>query len=176
MTSLRRHRQVANWRECAILPRRHHAVCVHSQPQATPSVSIPSRRLRWAAGQSIRRSGASSRLPIGSGAGRGLESASIEQLKRVPCHIFGDRGLTNVDADFEEFAMDSGSAPVGQAHCADQLADFERHFRSAAAMSRLPSELPLPELLPLGRRVWPILLASIAGQSLRTQTSLLFLA
>ena len=38
------------------------------------SVSIPSRRLRWAAGQSIRRSGVPSRLPIGSDAGRGLIS------------------------------------------------------------------------------------------------------
>lgn len=37
--------------------------------------------------------------------------------------------------------MDPGSAPqrVGEAHGADQLADFERHLRSAAAMSRLPS-------------------------------------
>ena len=35
--------------------------------------------------------------------------------------------------------MDPGSAPVGQAHGADQLANFERHLRSTTAMSRLPS-------------------------------------
>jgi hypothetical protein len=37
--------------------------------------------------------------------------------------------------------MDSGSAPrrIGQAHVADQSANFERHLRSAAATSRLPS-------------------------------------
>ena len=37
--------------------------------------------------------------------------------------------------------MDPGSAPqrVGQAHVADQLANFEWHLRSAAATSRLPS-------------------------------------
>jgi hypothetical protein len=37
--------------------------------------------------------------------------------------------------------MDPGSAPqqVGQAHGADQLPDFERYLRSAAARSRLPS-------------------------------------
>jgi hypothetical protein len=37
--------------------------------------------------------------------------------------------------------MDPRGAPqrVGQAHVADQLADFERHLRSAAATSRLPS-------------------------------------
>ncbi len=51
------------------------------------------------------------------------------------------RGLTNFDAELEEFTMDAGSAPqrVGEAHGADQLADFERHLRAAAAMSRLPS-------------------------------------
>ena len=37
--------------------------------------------------------------------------------------------------------MDPGRAPqrVGQAHVADQLANFERHLWSAAAMSQLPS-------------------------------------
>jgi len=37
--------------------------------------------------------------------------------------------------------MDPRSAPegIGQAHGADQLANFERHLRSAAATSRLPS-------------------------------------
>ena len=37
--------------------------------------------------------------------------------------------------------MDPGSTPewVGKAHGADQLADFERHFWSAAARARLPS-------------------------------------
>ena len=66
----------------------------------------------------------------------------------VPCHVFGDRGLTNFDAELEEFTMDPGSAPqrVGEAHGADQLADFERHLRSAAAMSRLP----LPEQAKTG--------------------------
>ena len=29
----------------------------------------------------------------------------------MPCHIFGDRGLPNVDAEFEEFTVDPGSAP-----------------------------------------------------------------
>jgi len=55
----------------------------------------------------------------------------------MPCRIFGDRGLTNVDAELEEFAMDPGSAlkRVGEAHGADQLPDFERHLRSAAARS-----------------------------------------
>jgi hypothetical protein len=43
-------------------------------------------------------------------------------------HISGDRGLTQIDAEFEQFAVDPGSAPkrVGEAHVVDQLADFER--------------------------------------------------
>ena len=50
-------------------------------------------------------------------------------------------GLTNVDAELEEFSMNPGSAPqrVGDAHGADQLPDFERHLWSAAARSRRPS-------------------------------------
>jgi hypothetical protein len=49
--------------------------------------------------------------------------------------------LTNIDAELEAFSMDPGSGPqqVGQAHGADQLANFERHLWSAAATSRLPS-------------------------------------
>ena len=37
--------------------------------------------------------------------------------------------------------MDPGSAPqwIGEAHVADQLADFQRHLRPAAAAPRLPS-------------------------------------
>jgi hypothetical protein len=69
----------------------------------------------------------------------------------MPCHVFGDRGLPNVDAEFEKFAMDPGSAPqrVGEAHGADQLPDFEGHLRSAAARSRLPSpEQTKPSAMP----------------------------
>ena len=59
----------------------------------------------------------------------------------MPCHVLTDRRLTNVNAEFEEFSMHPGSAPqrVGEAHGADQLADFERHLRSAVATPRLPS-------------------------------------
>ena len=55
--------------------------------------------------------------------------------------MYGDRGLTNIDAELEEFSMDPGSSPqrVGQAHVADQLADFELNLRSATTGSRLPS-------------------------------------
>jgi hypothetical protein len=69
------------------------------------------------------------------------DGSTLEMGSPVPCRILGDQGLTNVDATLEEFAMDRGSAPqrVSQAHGADQLANFERHLRSAATMLRLPS-------------------------------------
>ena len=55
----------------------------------------------------------------------------------VPCHVLGDRGLANFDAELEEFAMDSRSTPqrIGEAHGADQLANFERHLWPATARS-----------------------------------------
>ena len=74
----------------------------------------------------------------------------------MPCHIFGDRGLPNVDAELEEFAMNSRSAPqrVGEARGTDQLPDFERHLRSAAATSRLPSpEQAKPRAMPTDNRL-----------------------
>ena len=41
----------------------------------------------------------------------------------MPCHVLGDRGLPNVDAELEEFSMDPGSAPqrVSQAHAAPSV-------------------------------------------------------
>ena len=47
-----------------------------------------------------------------------------------PCHVFGDRGLTNFDAELEKLTVDPGSAPegIGKAHVKDQLAYFEQHF------------------------------------------------
>ena len=59
----------------------------------------------------------------------------------VPCHVFGDRGLANFDAELEELAMDLGRTPqrVGKAHFADQSANFDCHLRSAAASSRFQS-------------------------------------
>jgi len=49
--------------------------------------------------------------------------------------------LANVDAEFEKFTMDPGSAPerIGEAHFSDQLANFERDPWSAGPTLRLPS-------------------------------------
>ena len=48
-----------------------------------------------------------------------------------------------------EFTVGTAPQQVGQAHVADQLAKFERHLRSAAATSRLPSPEPTkPSTMP----------------------------
>ena len=52
--------------------------------------------------------------------------------------------------------MDPGSTPerVGEAHVADQLADFDRHFWPAAAKPRLPSpEQAKPGSMPADDRL-----------------------
>ena len=67
----------------------------------------------------------------------------------MSCHILGNRRLTHINAEFEDFAMDPRSAPerVGEAHVADQLADFEWHFlvcrrESASSIARTGETRP----------------------------------
>src|SRR4029078_6404273 len=60
-----------------------------------------------------------------------------------PHHILGDAGLADRDAKLEKLTMDSRRSPqrVGEAHLADQPANFPRHRWSAAAASRLPAPI-----------------------------------
>jgi hypothetical protein len=53
----------------------------------------------------------------------------------VPCHVFGDRGLTTSMPSLRSSPWTLGAPHSGL----DQLANFEWHLRSAAAMSRPPS-------------------------------------
>ena len=48
-------------------------------------------------------------------------------------HVFADATLTDVDAEFEQFAVDSGCTPTGilPAHLADQIPDLARNERSS---------------------------------------------
>src|ERR1700761_8816817 len=57
-----------------------------------------------------------------------------------PRHILGDAGLADLDAELEKLSMDARRSPqrVGDAHLADQPADFQRHGWSAAAPPRFP--------------------------------------
>ena len=43
-----------------------------------------------------------------------------------PRQVSSDRGLADLNAEFEQFAMDAGGAPerVGQAYAADQITDL----------------------------------------------------
>jgi hypothetical protein len=51
----------------------------------------------------------------------------------TPGHILGYAGLSNLDAELEQFAIDPWRSPqrIGDAHLADQLSYFERHLPSA---------------------------------------------
>ena len=60
-----------------------------------------------------------------------------------PRHILGHTGLADLDAKLEQLAMDPRRSPqrIGDAHLADQPANFQRHSRSAAAASRFPAPI-----------------------------------
>ena len=44
--------------------------------------------------------------------------------------LSSDRGLADLDAELEQFAVDAGRAPerVGEAHSTDQITDFGAHL------------------------------------------------
>src|SRR6202043_1396127 len=55
-------------------------------------------------------------------------------------HVLGHAGLSDIDAELEEFAMDPRRSPqrIGNAHLADKLAYLRRYRWSAATAPRLP--------------------------------------
>src|SRR6267378_7481976 len=57
-----------------------------------------------------------------------------------PDHVLGHAGLSDIDAELEEFSMDPRRSPqrVGNAHLADKLAYLRRYSWSAATAPRLP--------------------------------------
>ena len=60
-----------------------------------------------------------------------------------PGHILGHARLADFDAELEQLTMDSRRPPqrIGDAHLADQPANFQRHHRSTAAAARLPAPI-----------------------------------
>src|SRR5580700_3256937 len=64
---------------------------------------------------------------------------------RVPtlCHVLGDRGLPDIDAELEELTVDARGAPerVRDAHVSDELPDLMRRPWPATARSRFPSPI-----------------------------------
>src|ERR1700704_4236035 len=55
-------------------------------------------------------------------------------------HVLGDAGLSDIDAELEEFSMDPRRFPqrIGKAHLADKLAYLRRYSWSAPTAPRLP--------------------------------------
>src|SRR6267143_6777637 len=64
-------------------------------------------------------------------------------------HVFAHAALTDVDAEFEQFAVDARSTPTGilPAHPADQISDFARNGGSSGLAS---PHLPGPEQAKAG--------------------------
>src|SRR6201999_3182742 len=55
-------------------------------------------------------------------------------------HVLGHAGLSDIDAELEEFSMDPRRSPqrIGDAHLADKLADLRRYSWPATTAPRLP--------------------------------------
>src|ERR1700733_14600166 len=60
-----------------------------------------------------------------------------------PDHVLGHAGLSDIDAELEEFSMDPRRSPqgIGNAHLADKLADLQRNRWPATPRSRFPSPI-----------------------------------
>jgi hypothetical protein len=74
-------------------------------------------------------------------------------------HVFAHAALTDVDAEFEQFAMDAGCTPtwILPAHLAEQISDLARNDRSSGLA--VPPYLPGPEqpkagTMPGNDRFW----------------------
>src|SRR6516165_10514875 len=68
---------------------------------------------------------------------------SLRGKASPPRHILGDAGLADLDAELEKLSMDSRRSPqrVGDAHLADQPANFQQDSWSAAAAPRFPAPI-----------------------------------
>ena len=73
-------------------------------------------------------------------------------------HVFADTDLSDVDAEFEQFAADAGCTPSGvlPAHLADQISDLARNDRSSRlAVPHLPGpEQAKAGMMPGKDRFW----------------------
>src|SRR5262249_21764755 len=80
------------------------------------------------------------------------------RLSPIPRHIFGYRGLADIDAKLEQLAVDPWCTPerVGKADVADQPSDICRQFRTATQRFRLPSPVQAKtRAVPADYSFWP---------------------
>src|SRR3979409_1075541 len=74
-----------------------------------------------------------------------------------PDHVLGHAGLSDFDAELEEFSMDSRRSPqrIGNAHLADKLAYLQRNCWPATAAPRLPAPVRSePGTVPFYDGLW----------------------
>src|SRR3979490_2501208 len=74
-----------------------------------------------------------------------------------PDHVLGHAGLSDIDADLEEFSMDPRPSPqrIGNAHLADKLAYLRRYRWSATTAPRLPAPVRSePGTVPFYDSLW----------------------
>src|SRR5271169_3257596 len=59
------------------------------------------------------------------------------------CHVFGNRGLSDIDAELEELTVDARCAPerVRDAHVSNELPDIRMRPWAATARSRFPTPI-----------------------------------
>ena len=83
-------------------------------------------------------------------------SPALRRWARSPSHIFRHRRLGDVDAQLEQFAMDTRRAPkrVLARDAAYQRADVRLNWRAAETSARFPSpEGPNPRSVPADQRL-----------------------
>src|SRR5262245_37794231 len=90
-----------------------------------------------------------------------IAKKGLPALRRRPPpsrHVLCNRGLSNVDAEFEEFAVDPRSAPkrVSDTHLANETTNVGRCPRSATARSGFPApKSSEPGTVPAEQRLRP---------------------
>src|SRR6202007_2846808 len=74
-----------------------------------------------------------------------------------PGRVLGHAGLSDIDAELEEFSMDPRRSPqrIGNAHLADKLACLRRYSWSATTAPRLPPPVRSePDAVPFNHGLW----------------------
>src|SRR5262249_31200106 len=68
---------------------------------------------------------------------------ALRRRSPSPRHVFCNRGLSDIDAELEQFAMNARCSPkrVRNTHVSDELTNLQRCLWSATARSRFPAPI-----------------------------------